>query len=86
MFGSIAKMFTGSKDTYLRVNNQTSQDILVDVPSVDPFDWQSDSNRPDQNFSMVKVYAGDCTPSRKETINTAANGNMVKMYLNIGNI
>jgi len=84
MFGSIAKVFTGSKDTYINVKNETSEKITVDVPSVDPFDWQSEDDRPDKKFSDMTISAGSSSGARKCVINTGANGNMVKMYINVG--
>ena len=84
MFKAQAWVLKESKDTYINVKNETSEKITVDVPLVDTFDWQSETDRPDKKFSDMTISAGSSSGSQKWVINTVSTGNMVKMYIDIG--
>ena len=80
VFSDIGKAVAGKKvTTYLKVNNQTSQSIRVNVPEGDDHDWY-DSHRPNKNFRNVKIPLGRSVTER-EDINATASGNMVTMYI-----
>ena len=84
MFGALGKFVAGKKvTTYLKVNNQTSQQIRVDVPGGDDHDWY-EPHRPNINFRNVTVSAYDYV-EKQEDINATASGNMVTMYIEFEN-
>jgi hypothetical protein len=84
MFGAIGKAIAGKKvTTYLKVNNQTSQQIRVKVPGGDDHDWYS-PHMPNKNFRDVSISAGG-SATKREDINSTASGNMVTMYIEFQN-
>lgn len=84
MFGAIGKFIGGKKvTTYLKVNNQTSQRVCVEVPGGDDHDWY-EPHMPKKNFRSVTIHAHSSATER-EDINATASGNMVTMYIEFKN-